>query len=176
MARVLAAFMLCCTALAGMSSAEAAAARPAAVEIKGPKGALGQLPLQVMDDGVSYIAAERLASLLKGSWVVKGKTGTLTIAKRSAQFSRDLSRLQLQGQPIVLEGAPRVTAKGWLIPADFLDKGLGRLVPGVRAPPRRRGSCPSSAWTPAWPSRSCASARIRPSPGSWSRRPPVCPT
>ena len=133
MARVLASFTLCCAVLAGMSSAEAASARPAAVEIKGPRGVLGQLPLQVMDDGVSYVAAERLASLLKGSWVIKGKTGTLTVAKRSAQFSRDQSRLQLQGQPVVLEGAPRVTAKGWLIPADFLDKGLGRLVPGVSA-------------------------------------------
>ena len=78
MKRVLASFMLCCAVLAGMSSAGAASARPAAVEIKGPRGALGQLPLQVMDDGVSYIAAERLASLLKGSWVVKGKTGTLS--------------------------------------------------------------------------------------------------
>ncbi len=133
MARVLAAFMILCAALAGMSSAEAASARPAAVEIKGPKGALGQLSLEMMDDGVSYVAADRLARLLKGSWVVKGKTGTLTVAKRSAQFNRDQSRLQLQGQPVVLEGAPRVTAKGWLIPADFLDKGLGRLAPGVSA-------------------------------------------
>ena len=131
--RILAALILCSAALAGMSPAQAATARPAAVEIKGPKGALGQLPLQVMDDGASYVAAERLAGLLKGSWAVKGKTGTLTVAKRSAQFSRDKSRLILQGQPLALEAAPRVTAKGWLIPADFLDKGLGRLVPGVRA-------------------------------------------
>ena len=131
--RFLAAFMLCCAALAGMSPVEAATARPAAVEIKGPKGTLGQLPLQVMDDGASYVAAERLAGLLKGSWAVKGKTGTLTVAKRSAQFSRDQSRLTLKGQPLTLEAAPRVTAKGWLIPADFLDKGLGRLAPGVSA-------------------------------------------
>ncbi len=131
--RFLASFMLCCAALAGMSPAEGTSARPAAVEIKGPKGALGQLSLQVMDDGASYVAAERLAGLLKGSWVVKGKIGTLTVAKRSAQFSRDQSRLTLQGQSLALETAPRVTAKGWLIPADFLDKGLGRLVPGVSA-------------------------------------------
>ncbi len=131
--RFLASFMLCCAALAGMSPVEAASARPAAVEIKGPKGVLGQLPLQVMDDGASYVAAERLAGLLKGSWAVKGKIGTLTVAKRSAQFSRDRSRLTLQGQSLALETSPRVTAKGWLIPADFLDKGLGRLVPGVSA-------------------------------------------
>src|SRR4030081_2699165 len=105
MARVLASFMLCCAVLAGMSSAGAASARPAAVEIKGPQGGLGQFAPPVRGGGGSYLAAGRLASLLRGSWVVKGKTGTLTIAKRSAQFSRDLSRLQLQGQPIVLEGA-----------------------------------------------------------------------
>jgi N-acetylmuramoyl-L-alanine amidase len=131
--RFLAAFMLSCVTLAGIASAEAASARPAAVDIKGPKGALGQLPLQVMDDGASYVAADRLASLLKGSWAVKGKSGTLTVGKRSAQFSRDQSRLTLQGQAVVLDGAPRVTGKGWLIPADFLDKGLGRLAPGVSA-------------------------------------------
>ncbi len=131
--RILAAFMLSCAALAGMSPAEAASARPAAVEIKGPKGTLGQLPLQVMDDGASYVAAERLAGLLKGSWAVKGRTGTLTVAKRSARFNRDQSRLILQGQPLALEAAPRVTARGWLIPADFLDKGLARLAPGLSA-------------------------------------------
>jgi N-acetylmuramoyl-L-alanine amidase len=132
--RFLAAFMLSCVTLAGMSPAEAAPARPAAVEIKGPKGPIGQLPLQVMDDGASYVAADRLASLLKGSWAVKGKSGTLTVGKRSAQFSRDQSRLTLQGQAaVVLDGAPRVTGKGWLIPADFLDKGLSRLAPGVSA-------------------------------------------
>ena len=69
--RFLASFMLCCAALAGMFPAEAASARPAGVEIKGPKGALGQLPFQVMDDGAIYVSAERLAGLLKGSWAVK---------------------------------------------------------------------------------------------------------
>jgi len=131
--RFLISLMLCGAALAGTSHAEAAAAHAAAVEIKGPKGAFGQVPLQTMDDGATYVAAERLARLLKGSWAVKGKTGTLTVARRSAQFSRDQSRLTLQGHPLVLEVAPRVTSKGWLIPADFLDKGLGRLVPGVSA-------------------------------------------
>ena len=131
MMRVLAALLICIAALAGISPAGAASARPGTVEIKGPKGVLGQLPLEVTDDGASYVPADRLASLLKGSWVAKGKTGTLTVAKRSAQFSRDQSRLTLQGQPLVLESAPRATAKGWLIPMDFLDKGLGRLAPGV---------------------------------------------
>src|SRR5262249_9658312 len=46
--RLTTAFVLFCALLAGMSSAEAAPARPASIEIKGPKGTLGQLPLQVM--------------------------------------------------------------------------------------------------------------------------------
>ncbi len=129
--RLATAFVLFCAILAGMSSAEAAPARPASVEIKGPKGTLGQLPLQVMDDGASYVAADHLAALLQGAWAVKGKSGTLIVGKRSAQFSLDQSRLTLQGQAVVLDGAPRVTGKGWLISADFLDKGLGRLAPGV---------------------------------------------
>ena len=128
--RVLAALLMFCAALTGLSPAEAVP-RPGAVEIKGPKGVLGQLSVEVMDDGASYIPADRLAGLLKGSWVAKGKTGTLTVSKRSAQFSRDQSRLTLLGQPLVLESAPRATAKGWLLPTDFLDKGLGRLAPGV---------------------------------------------
>jgi len=103
--RLLAAFVLCCAVLVGMSPAKAASARPAAVEIKGPKGTLGQLPLQVMDDGASYVAAERLAGLLKGSWAVKGKTGTLTVAKRSARFSRDQSRARPARSPSP-SGAP----------------------------------------------------------------------
>jgi N-acetylmuramoyl-L-alanine amidase len=127
--RVLAAILIFCAALAGVSPV-GAAPRPGAVEIKGPKGILGQLPVETMDDGASYVPAERLAGLLKGSWIVKGKTGTLTVSKKSALFSRDQSRLTLQGQPLVLDSAPRATAKGWLLPLDFLDKGLPRLAPG----------------------------------------------
>ena len=64
--RVLAAILIFCAAAAGVSPAEAVP-RPGAVEIKGPKGVLGQLPLETMDDGASYVPAERLAGLLKGS-------------------------------------------------------------------------------------------------------------
>ena len=128
--RVLAAILIFCAVLAGVSPAKAVP-RPGSIEIRGPKGVLGQLSVEVTDDGASYVPAERLASLLKGSWTAKGRTGTLTVSKRAAQFSRDQSRLTLQGQPLVLESAPRATVKGWLLPMDFLDKGLGRLAPGT---------------------------------------------
>jgi N-acetylmuramoyl-L-alanine amidase len=128
--RVLAALLTLYAALAGLSPVEAVP-RPGTVELKGPKGVMGPLAVEVMDDGASYIPADRLAVLLKGSWVVKGKAGTLTVAKRSAQFGRDQSRVTLQGQPLVLDSAARATRKGWLLPMDFLDKGLPRLVPGT---------------------------------------------
>lgn len=128
--RVLAALLTLCAALAGLSPVEAVP-RPGTVELKGPKGAMGPLAVEVMDDGASYVSADGLAVLLKGSWVVKGKAGTLTVAKRSAQFGRDQSRVTLQGQPLVLDSAARATRKGWLLPMDFLDKGLPRLVPGT---------------------------------------------
>src|SRR5262250_1495240 len=128
--RVLAALLTLCAALAGLSPVEAVP-RPGTVELKGPKGVMGPLAVEVMDDGASYVSADGLAGLLKGSWVVKGKAGTLTVAKRSAQFGRDQSRLTLQGQPLALDSAARATRKGWLLPMDFLDKGLPRLVPGT---------------------------------------------
>src|SRR5262244_4161511 len=128
--RALAALLTLCAALAGLSPVEAVP-RPGTVELKGPKGAMGPLAVEVMDDGASYVSADGLAGLLKGSWVVKGKAGTLTVARRSAQFGRDQSRLSLQGQPLVLDSAARATRKGWLLPMDFLDKGLPRLVPGT---------------------------------------------
>src|SRR5499426_3432343 len=128
--RVLAAFLALCAALAGFSPVEAAP-RPGTVELKGPKGVMGPLVVEVMDDGASYVPADRLAVLLKGSWVVKGGAGTLTVAKRTAQFGRDQSRVTLQGQPLVLDSAARATRKGWLLPMDFLDKGLPRLAPGT---------------------------------------------
>src|SRR5215510_4961629 len=128
--RVLAALLTLCAAMAGLSPVEAVP-RPGTVELKGPKGAMGPLAVEVMDDGASYVSADGLAGLLKGSWVVKGKAGTLTVAKRSAQFGRDQSRVTLQGQPLALDSAARATRKGWLLPMDFLDKGLSRLVPGT---------------------------------------------
>jgi len=128
--RVLAALLTLCATLAGTFPA-GAAPRPGTVEIKGPKGVLGPLTVEVMDDGGSYVPAERLAGLLRGSWTAKGKTGTLTVSKRTAQFNRDQARMTLQGQALTLDSVPRATAKGWLIPTDFLDKGLARLAPGT---------------------------------------------
>ncbi len=106
-------------------------ARPAALEIKGRSGALGQLSLVVLDDGAAYVSAERLAALLKGSWSVKGTRGVLAVGSRTAQFSRNQARVVLLGAAVTLASAPRLDASGWLLPEDFVAKGLTRLAPGL---------------------------------------------
>jgi N-acetylmuramoyl-L-alanine amidase len=111
----------------------ALAARPDAVELKSRTGVLGRLPRVVVDDGGFYVAAEKLSALLKGAWSAKGARATLTVNKRTAQFVRDQPRVVVQGQTIGLDAAARTGAGTWLIPEDFLAKGLPKLVPGVTA-------------------------------------------
>ena len=133
MRRTQAAGLLMVAALVGWLLTAADGARPDAFELKGRSGSLGQLALVVVDDGASYVSAERLAALLKGSWAVKGTRGTLTVGKRSAQFVKNQSRVVIQGQAMTLEAPARLGAAGWLIPESFLTKGLGRLTPGITA-------------------------------------------
>jgi N-acetylmuramoyl-L-alanine amidase len=113
----------------------APAVRPDAVELKSRTGLLGRLPRVVVDDGGSYVAAERLAALLKGSWTARGARATLALGKRTAQFVRDQSRVVIQGQAVTLDSPARAGAGGWLIPEDFLAKGLPKLAPGIAAGP-----------------------------------------
>jgi N-acetylmuramoyl-L-alanine amidase len=120
-------------ALLGGFPLPAPAARPDTVEIKSSTGSVGRLPRVVVDDGGSYVAADKLTMLLKGSWSVKGSRATLTVGKRSAQFVRDQPRVVVQGQPIALDGAARTGSGTWLIPEDFLVKGLPKLAPGIGA-------------------------------------------
>jgi len=134
MARWPAALLFMCAVLMGAIPVEGATpARPASVEVKGRAGSLGQLPVVSLDDGASYVSAERLAGLLKGSWSVKASRATLTVSRRTAQFTRDQARLTVAGESLTLEAPARVTAKGWLIPEGFLAKGLGKLAPGITA-------------------------------------------
>src|SRR6266511_1802367 len=133
MTRVRLAGLLTAAALVGGFLTGADGARPEAYDLKGRSGSLGQIPLISVDDGASYVAADRLAALLKGVWAVKGTRGTLTVGKQTARFVKDQARVLIQDQPLTLEGAPRVGAAGWLLPESFLSKGLGRLAPGVSA-------------------------------------------
>src|SRR5688572_18458124 len=118
-------------ALLGGLPLPAPAARPDTVELRSAAGSLGRLPRVVVDDGGSYVAAEKLSALLKGSWSAKGARATLTVGKRSAQFVRDQPRAVVQGQTIALDAAARAGSGSWLIPEDFLGKGLSRLAPGI---------------------------------------------
>lgn len=135
MGRTVAGPLLVATALLGLLPGAAAAARSDAFELKGREGSLGRLPRIVVDDGTAYVSAPRLASLLRGSWLVKGSKATLAVGKRTAQFVRDQSRIIVAGRSLILESPTRIgaTATGWLIPEGFLTKGLPRLAPGIAA-------------------------------------------
>jgi N-acetylmuramoyl-L-alanine amidase len=117
-------------ALLGILPDAGAAPRPD-VELRARTGSLGQLSRIVLDDGGAYVSAERLAPLLRGAWSAKGGEATLTVGKRSARFVRNQSRVVIAGQAIVLDAPVRIGAAGWLVPEEFLDKGLPRLVPGI---------------------------------------------
>lgn len=132
MGRIVAVLLLV-AALLGVPPGAAAAARPDAFELRGRAGSLGQLSRTVVDDGAAYVSALRLAALLNGSWTIKGRTATLIVGKRSAQFVRDQSQVVVASQSLVLEAPTRIGASGWLIPEAFLMKGLGLLAPGVTA-------------------------------------------
>jgi N-acetylmuramoyl-L-alanine amidase len=146
MSRTLAALLLLGTTLLTVISGAGGAARPDAYEIKARTGSLGRLARVVVDDGAGYVSAARLAALLSGSWSVKDARATLAVGKRSAQFVKNQRRVIVAGEPLTLDAAARTGATGWLIPEDFLTKGLSRLVPGViaagvpvevKAPPAR---------------------------------------
>ncbi|MBI2525404.1 MAG: N-acetylmuramoyl-L-alanine amidase [Candidatus Rokubacteria bacterium] len=122
---------LLCAALLAMWSGATEAARPATIELRSKSGALGSLTQTALGEGGVYVSAERLAALLKGTWKVKGSRGTLTVGSRSASFTQNQSRITLLGAPVTLQSPPRVGSAGWLLPDDFLGKGLAKLAPGV---------------------------------------------
>ncbi|HET8575474.1 MAG TPA: N-acetylmuramoyl-L-alanine amidase [Methylomirabilota bacterium] len=133
MRRVSIAGLLAVAALVGALLTTADGARPDAYDLRGRSGSLGQITLIGFDDGAAYVSAERLASLLKGTWTAKGSRGALTVGNRTAQFVKDQPRVLIQGQPVTLDAPPRLGAAGWLLPESFLTKGLGRLTPGTGA-------------------------------------------
>ena len=117
--------------LLGAATPPALAARPDTVELRGKTGTLGRLPRVVVDDGGSYVAADKLAALLKGTWKAAGARATLAVAGRAAAFERNQPRAVIHGQAVALDAGPRTGAGGWLLPEDFLVKGLPKLAPGV---------------------------------------------
>ncbi len=124
---------LLCAALLAMCSGATEAARPATIDLRTKSGSLGQLAPVALGEGAVYVSAERLAVLLKGSWQVRGARGTLTVGSRSAHFTQNQARMTLLGAPVTLQSPPRVGPSGWLLPDDFLTRGLAKLAPGVTA-------------------------------------------
>src|SRR5262245_51261692 len=70
-------------------------------------GSLGQVARVVVDD-LGYIPAERLATVLRGSWSARNARGVLTVGKRSAQFVKGEPRVVIQGQTVPLDGGAKV--------------------------------------------------------------------
>ena len=145
-------------ALLGAFPGTGDAARSGTIEIRGKGGSLGSLTPESLDEGGSYLAAERLAAVLKGTWSAKGTRGTLTVGSRSAQFNRNQARVLIAGNALTLDSPTRLGASGWLIPEDLLAKGLTRLVPGVTmkvvaapAPATRATAKPVAAAAPTVP-------------------------
>ncbi len=138
-----------CLVLLAVVPLVALAARPQAVELRGHGGGLGQIAVVPLDDGTGYVAAERLAAVLKGTWKAKGTRGaTLTVGSRSAQFTRNDARVVVGGTAMSLAAPVRLGASGWLVPEDFLGKALARLAPGVtsaRVPPPTAASVKPAA-------------------------------
>ena len=104
-------------------------------DLGGKGGSLGQVARVALEDA-GYVSAERLAAVLRGAWSARSDRGVLTVGKRSAQFLKSEPRVVIQGQALALDGAPRIGAAGWLLPEDFLRKGLSRLAPGITASAR----------------------------------------
>ena len=115
----------------GLVPGTGAAPRPGTIELRAKSGSLGVVTPVSLDEGGSYVPADRLAAVLKGTWTVKGERGTLAVGARSAQFTRNQSRAVVAGTPITLDAPARLGSSGWLLPDDFLAKGLSRLAPGV---------------------------------------------
>ncbi len=139
-------------AVLGLIPGTGDAARPGTIEVKSKTGTLGSLTPVSLDGGGSYIAAERLAAVLKGTWAVKGNRGTLTVGSRSAQFTRNQARVVVGGVTLSLDAPARAGSTDWLISEDFLAKALPRLAPGVttkvmvaRTPPPRAAARPVAA-------------------------------
>lgn len=119
--------LVCAAPVLGFAAPRPVATTPAKATATTP----AKLQRLVVDDGGNYVAADKLAALLKGSWSAKGQRATLTVGKRSAQFVRDQPRVVVQGQSITLDAGPRTSGGSWLIPEEFIAKGLPKLAPGV---------------------------------------------
>ena len=93
--------------LLGLIPGTSDAARPGTIELKGKSGTLGSIAPVSLDGGGSYVAAERVAAVLKGTWTVKGTRGTLSVGSRSAQFTRNQARVVVGGVTLTLDAPAR---------------------------------------------------------------------
>src|SRR5262249_34521461 len=101
------ALLLLAAALTSALPSAALAASNDTLELMSRGASLGRIPRTVASDGTAFVPAGRLAKLIGASWKVSGKQATLTLGKRTAQFTRDQSRVVVAGQRIGLDSPPR---------------------------------------------------------------------
>ena len=104
----------------------------------------------VSHDGHTYVELARLASLLKARLEANadGPRARLVSQGRIITFTRNWSRVSVNGTPIMLDAPVRVRKGVWLVPESFVEQVRPRVVPAS-------ASAPSAAAMPA-----AAAARI----------------
>src|SRR4030095_1476365 len=79
----------------GLVPGASAAAPPGRHARRSKGGSWAALTPVSLDAGGSYVPAERLAAVLKGTWTVKGERGTLVVGALSAPLTRNPSRVNV---------------------------------------------------------------------------------
>jgi N-acetylmuramoyl-L-alanine amidase len=111
-------------------------------------------PPTVMHEGRPYVELARVADMLKARLeATPGSTQAYVRAPGHVlAFTRNWSRILLDGAPIVLDAPVRVRRGAWLVPETF----LAQVMPTLSA-----GSAPSAAPAPRAPSGTLEDVRFR---------------
>jgi N-acetylmuramoyl-L-alanine amidase len=91
----------------------------------------------VSHDGHDYVELARLASLLKARLEASaaGPQARLVSQGRIITFTRNWSRVTVNGTPIMLDAPVRVRKGVWLVPESFVEQVRPRVVPASAASP-----------------------------------------
>jgi N-acetylmuramoyl-L-alanine amidase len=88
----------------------------------------------VSHDGRAYVELVHIAERLKGKLEVTPDRVYLRMAGRVITFTRNWSRVEIDGKPVVLDAPVRVERSVWLVPEAFVGRVLSRLSASSPAP------------------------------------------
>jgi N-acetylmuramoyl-L-alanine amidase len=105
-------------------------------------GAVSAAPAPVIHDGRPYIELRRVAAMLKGKVEASADStqASLRPPGHVVTFTRNWSRIVVDGKPVILDAPVRVRRGVWLVPQTFMDIVAPRLTApspsaAVRTPP-----------------------------------------